>query len=192
LTQARLTAIGAHEYGHVWLHENVPTDRKIDDHSVEAFCELVAYRLMTRLGDDVEKNVILQNAYTRGQIDAFRKADDQYQFFNVVEWMKKGDGNSINENRTSQILSKKRSEPPSVTWALPIKTKVPDTLTLKGISGTRNRRFALVNNQTLALHEKAKVRVGQTNVMVQCLEIRDHSVLLQVKGDSQPIELRLD
>jgi len=192
LSPARVTAIAAHEYGHVWLHENVPADRIIDNLSMEAFCELVAYRLMTQLGDEVEKNVILQNAYTRGQINAFRKADDEYQFFNVVQWMKKGDGDHISQDRTSGVLNQKRPAQPSARWALPIKTKVPDTLMLKGISGNQKRRFALVNNQTLALNAQARVRVGDTNVMVRCLEIRDRSVLLQVHGNTQPLELTLD
>lgn len=72
-----------------------------------------------------------------------------------------------------------------------VPTPVPDDLMLKGISGTPNRRFALVNNQTLATGDRAKVRVGTTNVLVHCLEIRDTSVLLTLDGENQPRELTL-
>jgi hypothetical protein len=39
-------------------------------------------------------------------------------------------------------------------------TAVPDTLVLRGISGTPQRRFALVNDTTLEKGEQAKVRVA--------------------------------
>jgi sRNA-binding protein len=59
-------------------------------------------------------------------------------------------------------------------------TSVPDTLVLKGISGTKGHAFVLINDQTLAVGESAKVRVGKTNVLVRCLEIRDNSARIQI------------
>jgi hypothetical protein len=61
---------------------------------------------------------------------------------------------------------------------------VPDRLTLKGISGAAGHKLALINDATLAPMERSKVRVGQTNLMVRCLEIRAQSVVIQV-GDSK-------
>ena len=62
---------------------------------------------------------------------------------------------------------------------------------LKGISGTGQHRFALINNTTLEPMEKGRVRVGQTNVVVRCLEIRNNSVVIQVNGTKEKKELFL-
>ena len=70
-------------------------------------------------------------------------------------------------------------------------TAVPDKLVLRSLSGAASRRLALVNNQTLANGEETRVRVGQTNVLVRCLEIRDRSVVLRVGGRTEPMELFL-
>jgi hypothetical protein len=70
-------------------------------------------------------------------------------------------------------------------------TPVPDALTLKGISGSGQHRFALINDATLEVLERSKVRVGRTNVTVQCLEIRNDSVVIQVTGSNKKEELFL-
>jgi thioredoxin-related protein len=55
-------------------------------------------------------------------------------------------------------------------------------LVLKSISGAKNRRFALLNNQTLAAGESARVKLGDTEVKVRCVEIRERSVVVAVEG----------
>lgn len=64
-------------------------------------------------------------------------------------------------------------------------------LSLKGISGPTNRRFALINNQPLAAGETAFVRIAGGQVKVHCWEIREDSVLISVEGDAEKKELRL-
>lgn len=64
-------------------------------------------------------------------------------------------------------------------------------LSLKGISGPANRRFALINNQPLAAGEEGYVRVPGGQVKVRCWEIREDSVVVSVEGDAEKKELRL-
>jgi len=64
-------------------------------------------------------------------------------------------------------------------------------LSLKGISGPANRRFALINNQPLAAGESAYVRIATGQVKVHCWEIRENSVIISVEGDPEQKELRL-
>jgi|WetSurMetagenome_2_1015567.scaffolds.fasta_scaffold101340_1 thioredoxin-related protein len=64
-------------------------------------------------------------------------------------------------------------------------------LTLKGISGPANRRMALINNQTLGAGEAGRVKLGEGEVQVRCLEIRDKSVVVLVEGETERRELRL-
>jgi thioredoxin-related protein len=64
-------------------------------------------------------------------------------------------------------------------------------LVLKNISGTKSHRFALVNNQTLAAGETARVKLGDREVRVHCKEIRDRSVIVAVDGQEGSRELVL-
>ncbi len=49
----------------------------------------------------------------------------------------------------------------------------------------------MINNTTFETMEKAKVRLGQTNVVVRCLEIRNDSVMIQVEGATEKQQLFL-
>lgn len=64
-------------------------------------------------------------------------------------------------------------------------------LVLKGITGAANRRFALINNQTLSAGETASVRITDGQVQVHCLEIREDSVLVTVEGNPEQTVLKL-
>jgi thioredoxin-related protein len=64
-------------------------------------------------------------------------------------------------------------------------------LVLKSISGTKNRRFALLNNQTLGVGETARVKLEDSEIKVRCLEIRDRSVVVAVDGQEGSRELFL-
>lgn len=192
LGRARLAAVAAHEFTHAWMHENIPENRKLEKDTIEGFCELVAYKLMSERHDEVEKKVILANAYTRGQVNAFVQAENEMQFSRVITWLKTGVDEQLVEANPRQVLAVK-SEPPPIVWPPPsaVETTVPETLLLKGISGTASRRFALINDATLAKNEEARVRVGSSNVVLRCLEIRPRSVLVQLRGGTGPFELTL-
>ncbi len=62
-------------------------------------------------------------------------------------------------------------------------------LSLKAVSGPKNRRMALINNETLMAGESAKVKLLDARVLVVCKEIRDDSVL--ITADGKPMELKL-
>ena len=77
---------------------------------------------------------------------------------------------------------------PTVAPAPPAR---PTELTLKAIVGAKTRRLALVNDQTLGVGEKGTVKLESGPVEIVCKEIRDDSVLILVKGDATPKELKL-
>ena len=62
-------------------------------------------------------------------------------------------------------------------------------LALKGISGTKDRKMALINNAVLMVGETASVKTGDTETVVTVKEIRDDSVL--ITADDKPMELKL-
>lgn len=67
-----------------------------------------------------------------------------------------------------------------------------DELKLTGLSGTATRRFAIVNNQTFAPGESARVRLKDGEVKLLCKEIRARSAIVLIEGTTEPKELFLD
>jgi hypothetical protein len=65
-------------------------------------------------------------------------------------------------------------------------------LKLKGISGSGNRRLAMINNQTFASGDQLPVKVGDKKVNVRCVEIHERSVIVAIEGESGQKELSLD
>lgn len=64
-------------------------------------------------------------------------------------------------------------------------------LTLKAITGTKGHRFALLNNQTFAAGDTAKVKLEDREVKVRCLEVRERSVVVAVEGQQGQREITL-
>lgn len=201
LKKSRLMAVCAHEYTHTWMGENVSHERTtlLDRDTVEGFCELVAYKYMESRQEASEIQVIKKNHYTKGQIDVLIEADDKYGFDAVMEWIKSGEDNRLDLANLDRIRALKSGEiansTPTISALLyvppPVPSPVPDTLMLKGISGVASHMFALINDTTFEALESRQVRVGQTNVTIQCLEIHNDSVVIQAAGSNKKQELFL-
>jgi thioredoxin-related protein len=79
--------------------------------------------------------------------------------------------------------------PPPMFNGAPVKPLPQYTdLKLQGISGPAGRRLAIVNSQTLGVGEGAKIKLGNKEVAVKCVEIRQKSVLLAVDGQNQEVQ----
>lgn len=195
-TKAGLMATAAHEFTHAWVDENVPESRKMEPDAEEGFCELVAYKLMEQQNFDYQRRWIKTNTYTRGYIDLLLQADSQFGLYTVVQWVKAGEDRGLTEDSVDRIrLVKTLKAAPTgqllvLTQSVP--TPVPDTLVLKGISGSAKRRLAIINDATLEKNEESKVRVGTSNVVVRCLEITDKSVVITINGAAEKKELILE
>ena len=62
---------------------------------------------------------------------------------------------------------------------------------LRGLLLAPERSRALVNDQSLATGETARIRVGNTNLLVRCLAIGNRSVRVQIVDSGEVRELRL-
>ncbi|MDB6066787.1 MAG: hypothetical protein JWR26_2995 [Pedosphaera sp.] len=62
---------------------------------------------------------------------------------------------------------------------------------LKGLSGSSDRRLALINNRTLAAGEYAEITTSAGKIKIRCVEIRDSSVLIRTDAQSETIEVFL-
>lgn len=199
LKKPKVMAVFAHESTHAWIAENLSKKRLavLAPETKEGFCELIAFKLMEAHRETFEMGVIRSNTYSRGQIVALLEADSTYGFNDVLDWIRYGEDSKVELNRLDRIRvldeTPKRVVQPVLFTPVPVATRVkaPTQLVLKGISGTSQRRFALINDSTFEAMEKGKVRLGLTNVTVRCLEIRSNSVLVQVEGETGKKELFL-
>jgi hypothetical protein len=201
LPKPHLMAVSAHEFTHTWIDENVLPARHLamDKNAVEGFCELVAYKYMESLHEDAEMERIKSNSYTVGQVLVMIEAENKYGFNTVMEWMKYGEDTRLDLADLDRVRAVKdaivhsaSAAPPQLVYATPVvPTAVPDTLVLKGISGAGQHRFALINNATFEAREHGKVRVGQATLTVNCLEIGNDSVTIQIDGSPEKTQLFL-
>lgn len=198
LPRSELKAVCAHELSHTWVFENVPGARKktLSRDAHEAFCELVAYKLMNSEENEDQKTHIRRNHYTRGQIDLFIEADEHYGFNDIVDWMKYGvdaalHAEDLNRVRNIEIpaMKPRKQNVPGVYSARVAPTST--SLVLKGITWNQNRPLAMINNRTFAPKELGGIRLGQTNAVIRCLSINQTSVRIQFVGSGEERELTL-
>ena len=80
----------------------------------------------------------------------------------------------------------------SSTNSAPETSTLFNLLQLKGISGLRGERLAIINGSTIAVGEVAEIRCGARQILkVRCREIRDDSVVLELDGLGEVRELKL-
>jgi hypothetical protein len=72
------------------------------------------------------------------------------------------------------------------------KPAVAVELALKGISGTRERPLAIINNQTFAAGEENDVITGTLRVHIRCVEInaQTETVIIQVGNERRELRLK--
>ncbi len=196
LRAAELKATCAHEYSHAWVFDNVSEERRqaLGRDAQEGFCELVGYLLMDAQREDEQKQAVLRNQYTHGQIDLFIQAEKRFGFNEIVDWMKYGVDAELDADncRDVDIPRAKRVSANGASSYLEKPSPEPDKLVLKGISWIASHPLAIINNQSFAPGESGKVRVGTTNVNIRCLAVQANSARIQITASGEEMELSLN
>jgi hypothetical protein len=202
LPLAELKATCAHEYSHAWVGENVPKERRarLGRDAEEGFCELVAYLLMDSQREEGQKKFILQNRYTRGQVDLFIEAEKQYGFDQVLDWMKYGVAAQLAAGQVDQLrdvkmpATRSAARPvagnPAVYHGANKPVPVPAILKLDGVLWG-SRPVAIINGHSFLSNDLNSVKIGGTNVAIRCLGIQKTSVRIQHVDSGKEQELRL-
>ena len=186
---AQLKETCAHEYSHAWVGENVPKARhaRLARDAEEGFCELVGYLLMDSQNEDLEKKRVLENHYTRGQINLFIEAEQRYGFDEVLDWMKYGVAPQLEAGHVDELRDVRMPRAKIIAGSPAVFNGVkstsepapaPATLRLNGIMWG-NRPVAIINGHSFSVNDLFKVQLGNTNVIFRCLEIREKSVRIQ-------------
>ena len=203
LPLAEMKATCAHEYTHAWVGENVPKERRarLGRNAEEGFCELVAYLLMDSQQEEGQKRFILQNRYTRGQVDLFIEAEKRYGFDQVLDWMKYGVAAQLETGHVDELRDVTMpSAKPLANNSIPAPQinnnytnppePAPATIKLQGVLWG-NQPVAIINGRSFFAKDQKSVKVGGTNVTIRCLEIGKKSVRIQNTDSGMEQELPL-
>ncbi len=149
-------------------------------------------------GAQKQANRALANKYMVGGYPRLILLNSKGEQIASMGYRAGGPANYIDAMEKQMGLTDKRATSSEPSESLPLFSGAPTgpapkykELTLKSISGTGAKKLALINNQTLASGESAKVRMGAGEVKVRCEEIREGSVIVTVDGKPERKELRL-
>jgi len=220
LPRVELKATAAHELSHAWVGENVPPERhnRLGRDAEEGFCEMVAYLLMDAQHEDAQKQFILRNHYTRGQVQLFLAAEERYGFNQILDWMQNGESSLLKKGHLEEIRDVTMPAPAAAVAVNPparrqtnvtvydtatvvpaarvtnvtqiVAVPKPDTLRLQGILWGA-RPAAIINNQTVFANDRFTVRIGGKDMHWRCLEVRKTSVRLENVDSGSRQELNL-
>ena len=182
-----IAATAAHEYTHLWINENRPDHRAIDPDTIEAICELTAYKLMgqKKLPDMQER--IRENPYTNGKIKTLIAVERQAGSDYILNWVKNGRAEALEEDADFAPLP--LPEPAAATPFTAAPPGLPAGLKFSGIMQIGNWRRAIINGAAFATGEQKTIRLRDKRVLVRCGEIHDNDVIVQLNGSTDPLTL---
>ena len=173
-----LAATAAHEYTHLWISENCPKDHVIEADTMEAICELAAYKLMESRMQPAQMQTILDNPYTHGEIKTLVAFEKENSFGALLNWVKNGTGAKLGTPSAARavpvtipLLAFTNQPPP-----------LPATLKLGGLLVNGKTGQALVSGVSFAAGDVKHVALQRRTVLVHCCEVTRTDVTLEVDG----------
>jgi hypothetical protein len=185
--QNELAATAAHEYTHLWINENRPADHLIDSDTVEAICELSAYKLMGERSQPEQQRRILDNPYTHGEIKKLVALEQERGVGYVLNWVKKGSLATL-EAQAAALDAPVKIAAITVTN---VPAPLPESLKLGGLLLAGSSRHALINGLSFAAGETKNVTLKERTLSVRCREIRRDKAVIEVEGFADYITLKI-
>ncbi|HIG31521.1 MAG TPA: protein DA1 [Verrucomicrobiales bacterium] len=187
-----LRSVCAHEYTHLWINENKADGRKIDPDLVEGICELIAYKLNQKSKNQSQLDKILSNPYTKGQVNQLTKLTRQYPVHTILEWIKTGTGDQLDQKSLSTFntLSYRRQFGVVATKSTKT-TQKPDVLRLTGILKIRKNPIALINGKTFKQNDVKTIKLKSGPIRIRCLKVTDTYVEIENVGTGKKEILKL-
>ena len=186
-TREEMMGVAAHEYTHLWINENRPDGRAIDGDTVEAICELTAYKLMEAKKLPEMQKRILENPYTNGKIKTLVAVEREGGTDYVLDWVKNGKSETFDEDASLAPIST-----PAATLlpyvAAPV--QLPDKLKYNGQMTIGKDTEAVINGVSFEPGDEKRIKLKGRAVTVHCLEIHDEGVVVQINGSPENVTLK--
>ncbi len=182
-----LAATAAHEYTHLWINENRPAEHAMDGDTIEAICELSAYKLMEVRSQPEQMQQILDNPYTHGEIKKLVALEKQNGIGSILNWVKNGTTATL-DTETSAFAAPVKKTALTFTNVPP---PLPAALKLAGLLLEGQSRRAIVSGVSFAPGETKAVKLQSRTVQIRCREIQADGVVLEVAGVPEPLTLKI-
>ncbi len=191
LPREELVSVCAHEYTHLWINENKKEEREIELHTIEAICELIAYKVAGRAGYTNQLERIAKNPYTNGRIMDLLEADRQYGLSRVLAWVTTGTSEVVSVTQQRQTTAR---APAASSRAAPMRSASSNSrspsapvvsigLKLDAISRTARGYQATVNGVRMSDGNIRRLNVEGRPSNVYCLKVTANSVTVTVNRD---------
>ena len=193
-----LAAVSAHEFTHLWINENRPADHAIEPETIEAICELAAWKLMESRHEPAEQSKIESNGYTKGRINRLIPIERMIGFNAVLDWVKNGVGTTLTAaSATAEALPRASDENQSALAIWRAASRIPrppvqESLHLDGLVEGRDHTVALINGTTVEAGAAADIHLNGEVVKLMIESITNGSVVLRTNGHPVPVILQLD
>jgi hypothetical protein len=212
LPLAELQSTCVHEITHAWAAQTLAPARRqaLRRSTEEGFCELMAYLMMKKHGEQQQQNIILKNLYTRGQVHLFIEAERQYGLNDILDWMQFGESTNLTTGHLDEIHKLEPATSPQLTTsnvvqklavatnrpASPAKTP-PDhparptaAIKLNGILWVKTP-VAIINGKTFHAGESGQIQAGRDLISLHCQAITQDSVTITLTASGKELLLRL-
>ncbi|MGA2247374.1 MAG: hypothetical protein ABSH48_20485 [Verrucomicrobiota bacterium] len=184
-TREEMTAVAAHEYTHLWIWENCPESHQIDDDTVEAICELTAYKLMQEKKDAEMQKRILENPYTNGKIRDVVAVEREGGTDYVLNWVKNSRAGSFDTSASLAPL------PAAAAQVIPVALAprvLPQGLTFSGIMAFGKAQSAVINGEEFAAGDQKTLNLRDRSLLVRCVAVNTEEVTVEANGRSLTLE----
>jgi hypothetical protein len=186
-TREEMISVAAHEYTHLWINENRPDGHVIDGDTVEAICELTAYKLMESKKLPEMQKRILANPYTNGKIKTLVTVEREGGTDYVLNWVKNGTAETFDED--ANLAPIPAAAAPSVPFnAAPL--PLPEKLKFSGLLTIGKDHEAVINSVSFAAGDEKRVKLKGRTVMVRCLEVDADDVVVQINDSPERVTLK--
>ena len=177
-TREEMTAVAAHEYTHLWINENCPAGHHIDGDTIEAICELTAYKLMQQKKNPEMQKQILENPYTNGKIKDLVWVEREGGTDYVLNWVKTSNADTFDADASLAPLP----APVSPTPFIPGPAPLPHSLKFNGSMAFGKELVAVINGKEFAAGDQKTITLRDGSAVVRCLEVHERDVKLEVNG----------
>jgi len=179
-----MEAVAAHEYTHLWINENCPANHRIDGDTVEAICELTAFKLMQQRKSATMQKHILENPYTRGKIKDLVAVEREGGTDYVLNWVKTSAAETLDAKASLAPLPAPASVAPFLAGPRPL----PVGLNFSGLMAFGRERLAVINGVEFAAGDQKILKLRDRSVLVRCPAVNESQITVEVDGHPLTLE----
>jgi hypothetical protein len=185
-TREEMAGVAAHEYTHLWINENCPPSHRIDGDTIEAICELTAYKLMQKRNATEMQKRILENPYTNGKIKDLIAVEREGGTDYVLHWVKNSMAETFDADARLAPLPAPGAMAPAPIVVAP--RVLPQGLKFSGTMSFGKAATAVINGEEFAAGDAKTLKLRDRLALVRCVEIQPDQITVEVGGQRLTLE----